>query len=139
MFFRAFPPSTFRVCMRVYGWFTRLGLGLVSRRAKSKKGTQHCTHTNRETPGKSVELATLSAFHDYGNEFVCVNAAVQGWHIHVCRTAIYMYIRGRFVHCKLRNEKKGRQILTHSDNVDVSSSRQSGSSTTVVFYFTIQT
>ena len=42
--------------------------------------------------------------------------------VHVCRIAIYMYIRGRFVHCKLRNEKKVRQILTHSDNDNVSSS-----------------
>ena len=36
-----------------------------------------------------------------------VNAAVQGWpHIHVCRTAIYMYIRGRFV-ANLEMRKKG--------------------------------
>ena len=33
----------------------------VSRRAKSKKGTQRCTHKNWETPGKSVELATLKS------------------------------------------------------------------------------
>ena len=38
------------------------------------------------------------------------------------KAGIYMYIRGRFVHCKFRNEKKVRQILTHSDNVDVSMS-----------------
>ena len=37
------------------------GLGSISGKQKSKtqKGTQRCTHKNRETPGKSVELATL--------------------------------------------------------------------------------
>ena len=38
------------------------GLGSISGKQKSKKqkGTQRCTHKNRETLGKSVELATLT-------------------------------------------------------------------------------
>ena len=55
-----------------------------SRRAKSKK----VPNVALIKSGDSQEIGRVgnpvfSAFHYYGNEFVCVNAAVQGWHIHV--------------------------------------------------------
>ena len=53
------------------------------RRAKSEKGTQRCSHKNRETPGKSIE---------FGNP----DFSIMAMKMQQFKAGIYMYVELQF-------------------------------------------